>query len=239
MGREQLQPYPNVEHEAIAVEDAIRHDTGFTLTLAGGRQVGARKLVLATGVRDELPAIPGFQELWGKSIAHCPYCHGWEVRDKPLAIYGNGDEGFELVRLLKGWSDDLVLCTNGPATLTESQRARLEANRVAIREEFIAGLEGNHGQLEAIVFADGSRLERHTIFIRPRQQQRSPLPQQLGCSFTANGLVQVDFVGKTEIPGLFVVGDAAQRAQSISVAVASGTLAASMLNHEILAEDFG
>jgi thioredoxin reductase len=239
IGREQLQPYTSVEHETIAVEDVIRHDIGFTLKLADGRQVGARKLILATGVRDELPAIPGFQELWGKSIAHCPYCHGWEVRDKSLAIYGNGDDGFELVRLLKGWSDDLVLCTNGPAKLTEAQRARLEANCIPVREEFIAGLESNHGQLEAIIFADGSRLARHAIFMRPRQHQRSHLPQQLGCSLTANGLIQVDFMGKTEIAGLYVVGDAAQRAQSISMAVSSGSLAASMLNHEMLVEDFG
>lgn len=239
LGREQLQPYTSVEAEAIAVEDATRHDTGFALKLADGRQVTTRKLILATGVRDELPAIPGFQELWGKSIAHCPYCHGWEVRDQPLAIYGNGSDGFEFVRLLWGWSHDLVLCTNGPATLNDAQRTLLGTNGIPIREEPIARLESHHGQLEAIIFTDGGRLARRAIFMRPQQHQRSDLPQRLGCSLTENGLVQVDSMGKTEIPGLYVVGDATQRAQSISVAVSSGSLAAGMLNHELAVEDFG
>ncbi|MEX1021124.1 MAG: NAD(P)/FAD-dependent oxidoreductase [Litorilinea sp.] len=239
IGRAQLEPYTSVEFEAVTVEEATRHDTGFTLQFSGGRQVTARKLILATGIRDELPAIPGFQELWGKSIAHCPYCHGWEVRDQPLAIYGNGDDGFELVRLLRGWSHDLVLCTNGPADLSGDQRIRLETKGIPIREEPIVALEGAQGQLETIVFADGSRLARHAIFMRPRQYQRSHLPQRLGCTLTSNGLVQVDLTGRTEIPGLYVVGDAAQRAQSIGMAVSSGSLAAGMLNHELAAEDFG
>jgi thioredoxin reductase len=238
IGREQLAPYYTVEYEAVAVEDAIRNATGFQLTLADGRQVAARKLILATGVQDELPTIPGFQELWGKSVAHCPYCHGWEVRDQPLAIYGNGDGGFELARLLSGWSRDLVLCTNGPATLTAAQRALLEANGIPIREEAVVALEVKNGGLEAVVFADNSRLARHALFIRPPQRQRSHLPQRLGCSFTPNGLIEVDAMGKTGIPGLYAAGDAAQRMQSVIVAAASGTMAAAMLNHELIDENF-
>lgn len=244
IGHEQLQPYTSVQVREVVVEKARRDEQGFALTLGIGQGeneevVAARKVILATGLRDELPPIPGFAELWGKSIAHCPYCHGWEVREQPLAIYGNGDDGYDFVRLLKGWSDDIVLCTDGPATLSEAQRARLQANGVPLREEQIDHLEHEGDQLEAIVFADGSRLACNAIFMRPRLHQRSDLPQQLGCSFFPSGQVQVDMVGKTEVPGLFVVGDAAQRAGSLSVAVASGSMAAAMANHEMLFEDFG
>lgn len=238
LGREQLQPYATVEFEAIAVTEARHNEKQFEIILADERRVSTRKILLATGLIDDLPAIPGIRELWGKSIAQCPYCHGWEVRDMPLAIIGNDPQLFEYARLIKGWTHDLVICTNGPSTLTESQHKALIANNIPIREDEIASLEGSNGQLEAILFANGERLSRHTIFMHVPQHQRSPLPQQLGCALTERGLIQVDAMGNTEVPGVYAVGDAAQPMQSIIAAAASGTIAASRINHELAIEDF-
>src|SRR5206468_9053096 len=131
------------------------------------RMAGA-ELWLATAVVDEMPEIEGFKELWANSIFHCPYCHELEVRDQPLELYG----GIELAELLKGWSDDLVLCTDG-ATLSEDESRLLSKNNIAIREERIVRVEEKNGQLENIVFANGETLARKAIFIRPKQQQHS------------------------------------------------------------------
>lgn len=238
IAREQLQPYTTVEFEAVAITEASRTEQQFTMTLADGRSITTRKLLLATGLVDDLPAIDGIRELWGKSIAQCPYCHGWEVRDTPLAIIGNGHDYFEYARLIKGWTDDLVICTNGPSTFTESEYQALSANNIIIREEEIAELEGTNGQLEAIRFVNGERLARHAIFMHVPQHQRTSLPQQLGCTLTPRGLIEVDAFGKTEIPGLYAAGDATHLMQSIIVAAATGTMAAGRISHELAIENF-
>ena len=244
IGRAQLQPYTTVEVAAVRVESVVRHMGHFLVTRGDGQQVTARKLLLATGMRDELPPVAGLPELWGTRVAHCPYCHGWEVRDQPLAIFGNGDlssgdGGYEFVRLLAGWSRDLILCTNGPATLNDQQRARLAAHDIPIYEAPITRLVQQDDDLVGIHFADGSHVTRHTIFMRPRQQQRSPLPAQLGCRFTVNNLIEVDAMGHTGVPGVYAAGDITQRAQSVIAAAASGTMAGSMINHELGTEEFG
>src|SRR5213080_1096142 len=136
----------------------------------------------SAGVKAAKAQSKGFKELWCKSIFNCPYCHGWEVRDQPLALYG----GIELAELLKGWSDDLVLCTDG-ATLSEDESRLLSKNNIAIREERIVRVEEKNGQLENIVFANGETLARKAIFIRPKQQQHSALAKQLGCEFSDSG----------------------------------------------------
>lgn len=238
LAREQLQPYATVEFESIAVTEAHSEAEMFAITLADGRNIATRKLLFATGLVDDLPPIPGIQDLWGKSIAQCPYCHGWEVRDTALAIIGNGPMLFEYARLISGWTHDLVICTNGPSNLTESQLKSLSANKIAVREEEIAELEGSDGQLEAIRFTNGERLSRHAIFMHVPQHQRSPLPQQLGCTINEKGLIQVDAMGATEIAGLYAVGDAAHPMQSIVVAAASGTIAAGRINHELAIANF-
>ncbi|MBW4459091.1 MAG: NAD(P)/FAD-dependent oxidoreductase [Nodosilinea sp. WJT8-NPBG4] len=134
IGREQLHPY-DVEIQAGEVVNAQKLGDRFQVTLSDGNQFVGRKLLLATGMKDSLPAIDGFAELWGSSIFHCPYCHGWEVRDQPLAIYGKGEIALEMTFMLTSWSRDLVLCSDGSAELTHEQRQQLADWRVQIREE--------------------------------------------------------------------------------------------------------
>ena len=237
IGREQLAPYDVTVREAWAT-DAERVDDGFRVTFANGDRVSARGIVLAIGVRDLLPDVPGFEEMWGSSVFHCPYCHGWEVAGQPLALYGKGATALHLATLIRGWSDDLVLFTDGPSELSGDELASIQRNGIAVREEPVERLAGSARQLEAVVLEGGERVPRSGLFLAPKQELRSDLPHQLGCPLSDDGRVEADAVGRTPVSGVFVAGDAGPGPQSLPTAAASGTVAGAMLNHDLLSEAF-
>jgi thioredoxin reductase len=154
IGREQLHPYDGVEIQMGEVVDAQKLGDRFQVALSNGKQFVGRKLLLATGMKDTLPSIDGFAELWGGSVFQCPYCHAWEMRDQPLAIYGKGEVGFMMTLILTGWSRDLVLCSDGSAELSREQQQKLLNWGVQLREEKIARLEHQDGNLTGIVFTN-------------------------------------------------------------------------------------
>ena len=236
IGREQLQPY-GVEMLDAEVVDALREGEGFTAVLADGSRRSARRLLLATGVTDPLPEIEGLKELWGTAVIHCPYCHGWEVRDRPLAVHGNGKTAAERVALVRCLSRDVVLCTDGPADLGED-REHLVRNGIPIREERIVRLEGRDGHLERIVFADGTDLARHAMFLATLPRQHSGLAERLGCEITDIGLVKVDSAGLTTVPGVYAAGDLALRIHQVVVASADGAIAGAAINLGLAMEEF-
>jgi thioredoxin reductase len=234
---EQLRTYDKLEFRHVEVIDAVREDHCFRIILEDGTYVTSRKLLLATGVIDELPDIEGISALYGRSVFHCPYCDGWEVRDLPLAVYGKGEQGPALALELTLWSKDLVLCTDGPAELSEKDLRRLTRNGIGVREERIARLEGSDGRLERIVFTNGDALSRKAMFVRTQEHQHSDLPHKLGTTFTRNVVVRTGEHEETNVPGLFVVGDASRRVQLAIVAAAEGAEAAFTINTELLKED--
>ncbi len=237
IGREQLAPYDVTVREA-RVEHVERGPTGFRATFDRGPDVLARRILLAIGVRDVLPEVPGFAELWGTGVFHCPYCHGWEVSGEPLALYGQGDKALHLVRLLRGWTDDLVLFTDGPSGLSTEERASIERSGVRIHEEPLERLVASGEHLAAVVLEDGERIERSGLFIAPQQELASDLPHRLGCPLTPHGRIQADAAGRTPVQGVFVAGDAGPGHQSVPTAAATGALAGAMLNHDLLEEEF-
>jgi thioredoxin reductase len=237
MGREQLRHYPTVEVRDIEVVDAKCEAHGFAVTLGNGTALSCRKLLLATGVKDLLPQIEGFQAFYGRSVFHCPYCDGWEVRDQPIAIYGSGEHGKGLALELTAWSADLVLCTNGAAGLDRHDVDRLAHHGIGLREEPIARLEGSDGILERIVFATGDVLERRAMFFSTGEHQGSNLAARLGCAFTPKGAVQTGDYEITNISGLYVAGDASRFVQLAIVAAAEGAAAAFAMNTAMLKED--
>jgi thioredoxin reductase len=245
IGRDQLAAYPSVEIADTNILDVDTADGRFEATLGDGRRVAARKLILATGVRDELPAIDGLAELWGNDVFHCPYCHGWEVRDRPLAVLPNGaprDILWHMVTLIRNWSRDVVLLTNGTDTLGAEDRDRLRALNVGVREAPIARLEREGDRLSAIVFADGSALPRGGVFVRPIQHPRNDLAVRLGCELNDDaipGLIRVDPTWQTTVPGVYAVGDVATPMQQIATAVSSGAMAGAMVNHALVMDDLG
>lgn len=235
IGREQLRPYPVEMRAAEARQVRVLKGGGLRLTLATGAEVTAPALVLATGVADELPAVPGLAALWGRGVYHCPYCHGWENRYNQVAVYGRGEAGYHQAVLLHQWSPQLTLCTDGPADLAPAQWAHLAQLGVAVLEAPIASLDGTLKCLLAFVLQDGRRQPVDAVFLRPRQRQRSDLAAQLGCAFAPDGVyVQVNEAGLTSVPNVYAVGDMTGPLQQAILAAASGTRAAAALNNELI-----
>jgi len=236
IAREQLRLYETVEIRDIEVTVAECRDSRFHVTLIDGSTLRSRKLLIATGVIDNLPDIPGFDQLYGRGVFHCPYCDGWEVRDQPLAIYGRGDRGLGLSLELTGWSRDLVLCTDGPSEIGPPDLARLERNGIAVRQDRILRLDGRD-RLERIVFATGEPLARHALFFTTGQEQQSELATALGCRMTEKGTVNTGKYETTHLRGLFVAGDASRAVQWVVVAAAEGAEAAFAINTDLVKED--
>lgn len=234
--REQIHQYETVELRDVEVVHAECREGRFHVTLQDGVRLAARKLLIATGVVDNLPSIPGFKELYGRSVFHCPYCDGWEVRDQPLAVYGRGARGLGLSLELTGWSRDVVLCTDGPPELEAGDIARLTRNGIMLREEPVARLEGSDG-LEQVVFERGDPLARRALFFTTGQTQQSELARTLGCEINEKGTVRTGKYEATHLPGLFVAGDASRAVQWVVVAAAEGAEAAFAINTDLLKED--
>jgi thioredoxin reductase len=238
LGRTQLQQYETVQLiDVEVVAAACDPPNCFGVTLATGQRHVARKLLLATGVIDHVPRIPGFAELYGRSVFHCPYCDGWEIRDAPWAVYGKGERAYGLALELTTWTRDIVVCTDGPSELDDRQQSRLERVGIGIREEPIARLEGAGGVLARVVFESGDPLPRRALFFTTGQEQRSELAFAFGCEFNDKGTVRTGKYEATQVPGLYVAGDASRAVQWVVVAAAEGAEAAFAINTDLLRED--
>jgi thioredoxin reductase len=206
------------------------------VSLADGSTEEARYLLIATGVIDDLPAIPGFDECYGTSIFHCPYCDGWERRDRPIAAFGRGADVAGLALGLKTWSADVVVCTHG-GRLERSLRERLDRNGVSVRTEPLERIEHDHGALSRIVFTRGEPLTREALFFATGQHPQSSLAISLGCTLNRRGTVKTGSLCDTNVPRLYVAGDASRDAQFVIVAAAEGTKAAVAINQALQREE--
>lgn len=243
IAREQLTTYPSVRIIDDRVIDAGRTSASFSVTISDGRSFVARKLLLATGVIDQLPEQPGFRELYGVGVFHCPYCDGWEMRDQPLAAYGRGDDkGGGLALEMTLWSRDTVLCTDGPSQLSTDYRVRLEQRGIAVREEKIIRLEiSSSSPYQAsfdIVFETGPRLHRAAIFFNTDTHPATDLAMRLGCDIynPKGGKVDND-QQMTHVPGLYIAGDASRDVMQVIVGAAEGAQAAIGINTALFKED--
>ena len=237
LGLEELRRYNTVRVEHAEVTAATRGADGeFRVDLQDGRQFSARRLLLATGVVDLLPAVTGFDEMYGRSVFHCPYCDGWELRGQPLAVYGCQRRGYGLAVELLGWSRDVVLCSDGACELDGDELATLDRNGIRVREERIARLEGADGMLERIVLESGDVLPRRAMFFTTGQVQASRLARQLGCEFNEKGTVRTGPYEMTHVPGLYVAGDASRHVQWVVVAAAEGAEAAYAISQDLIKE---
>ena len=234
--REQMRQYDTVELRDVEVIDAACRDARFHVALADGSRHASRKLLIATGVVDNLPEIPGFRELYGQSVFHCPYCDGWEVRDQPLAIYGRGARGLGLSLELTGWSRDLVLCTDGPPGIDAADLARLARYGIRVRDERVVRLDAADTRVR-VIFASGDPLPRRALFFTTGQTQQSQLALALGCEFNDKGTVRTGRYESTHLQGLYVAGDASRAVQWVVVAAAEGAEAAFAINTDLLKED--
>ncbi|MEQ8272848.1 MAG: NAD(P)/FAD-dependent oxidoreductase [Deltaproteobacteria bacterium] len=222
----QMATYSTVERKDATVRRLVREGETWRAETDAG-DFTARAILLATGVVDEHPDIPGYRERWGHAIHHCPFCHGWESRDRPLAALVAGEFAAHYGPLLKNWSDDVVVLTNGGA-LPDEARGALDAARVPIYEAKVEALEGPGRELARIRLADGTVLERQGLFVKPDQHQTA-LVQSLGVDLDDAGYVAVDMFGATSVPGVWAAGDLTTGMQQVVEAAAQGARAGAML----------
>lgn len=234
IAHEQLAAYPSVVRASQWVDRITGEQDDFRLQLQDGTSVRSRRVLLALGMIDVLPDLPGYRELWGESIFQCPFCHGWEVRDQALGFLAPGADKLEFAAFLTAWSADVVALTDGRFEVPAELRGRLEARGVRIEERpirrLIAGARGE--RLEAVELADGASLARDVLFARPPQRQAA-LVESLGLVLDPNGFVQVDMRQETSCRGIFAAGDMTTMMQTATAAAAAGNLAAAMLTHDL------
>lgn len=235
LAREELKKY-SIEVKNKVVKHVERVGGHFEVTDQDEHCYVARKVLLATGLKDRVPDIPGIEEKYGKSVHHCPYCDGWESRNKALGAYGKGRDAVGLSLSLKTWSSDVTLYTDGTRKLRREDNALLEANEINVCTAPIERLAGEGSALAEIILQGGSRLKCEALFFTTGSDQHCNLATNLGCDFTSKGVVKTYQHQQTNIPGLYVAGDAARDMQLVIVAASEGTKAGVMINKELQEE---
>ncbi|KQR72307.1 NAD(P)/FAD-dependent oxidoreductase [Pedobacter sp. Leaf176] len=230
--------YSTVKFIEGTVDSAEQLTPGFGITINGLTKYSSRKLLIATGLKDLFPDIEGFAECWGISVIHCPYCHGYEVRDEKIALLMNGEHAFEMAKTLNHWNKDLTILTNGKSQLASVQTEKLKSKSIAIIEDEIVALEHTNGQLENVVFANGERLALKAMYARADVAQHTDFDVQLGFELTEFNTIKIDEQQKTTTTGIYAAGDCTTLMRSLSIITAQGTVAAVMMNREMISEDF-
>ncbi|MCG7754330.1 NAD(P)/FAD-dependent oxidoreductase [Flavihumibacter cheonanensis] len=238
LSKQQVKQYPTVRLLDGFASKGTQTAEGFTIQTETGELFSSRKLIVATGIKDSMPPIPGFAESWGISVLHCPYCHGYEVRNQTTGILANGDAAFELASLISNWTKDLTIYTNGSSLLSDQQKAKLEKNQIGIVETEINRLDHTHGYINNIVFKNGSKIPVKAIYARLPFVQHSSIPQELGAELTQDGFIKIDNAHRTSVQGLYACGDNTTKMRTVANAVSMGTTAAFMVNKELIEEDF-
>jgi thioredoxin reductase len=236
--RDQLRTYPNVTVDLVEVTSIRVADSIFEFQTEGGHPQRARKILLATGVFDQLPELPGIEPLFGVSVHPCPYCDGWEMQDRRIAVYGRGKRGFEMARAMTAWASTLTLCTDGGRRLGSTELDELKANGVAVNAGKIVALIAEGAQLQGIRFAEGPKLECEALFFDTPCRPQSRLAAQLGCRTNPAGAIECGRYEASSTPGVFVAGNILKDVQLSIVAAAEGAKAAFGINRALTREDF-
>lgn len=238
LAREQVEQYPTIRFYSGLAVAGERLEHRFEILTESGDRFTAQKLLFATGIRDVFPEIDGFAESWGISVIHCPYCHGYEVRNEPTAILGNGEYGFEFGKMISNWTGDLTLLTNGASTLTSEQAALLKKRNIRIIETEVDRFGHENGAVHRIFLKDGTELAVKALYAKPAFVQHCDIPEGLGCELTEHGYINVSETGKTTVDGVYACGDNSSGIRAVSMAVASGTMAGATINRELTGELF-
>ena len=239
----ELGRYPSIQTRDTTVRTAAPTDDGFEVTLADNTTAQARRLLLATGVTDQLPDVPGLAGLWGRGVYHCPYCHGWEAREQKVAVLGGDDQAVHLALNLARLGCDIIMCTNGPSQASAAARTALAAHQIRVCEDPVGNVEGEPGRYVRLHLAPGQTIERRALFIPPAPRQRSGLAEKLGCALLEDGAVQVNELGQTTVPGVYAAGDTCRTpampypAAQVIMAAAAGARAAVVIDQELLFTD--
>ena len=238
LGKTEVMKYPTIQFLDDTVTEVKGGNNSFEVFTVSGHQIQTHKLLFSTGVKDLLPDLPGFASCWGITVIHCPYCHGYEFKDQFTGIMANGDTAFEMAMMIRNWTKQLSVFTNGKSELTEPQTGKLASLNINVIEKPLQEIEHQNGYMNRVVFTDGSSHFLTALYARPSFEQHCEIPKELGCEINASGYIQVDDFQKTTISGVFAAGDNTSRFRAVSAAVAAGGKAGALINLELIAEGY-
>ncbi|PJZ83811.1 NAD(P)/FAD-dependent oxidoreductase [Leptospira harrisiae] len=229
-----LRKYPNFQLELGEVTTIDKTDSGYVLKGNGFSPIQTEKIIFATGLKDILPEIPGFAESWGKSVIHCPYCHGYEFVGETTGLWMNENGVFEHSKFLKHWSKQLTVYTNGPIQFSKEEQIQLEKEGISVVTDLVEALIHKDGQISAIKLKSGKEDPIQALYARVLMVQNSKLPEEIGCKLLPSGHLEVTNFYETNIAGVYAVGDMASMFRSVAHAVHSGNIAGAMLNRAMI-----
>ena len=245
IAHEEIGRYPSVVYARREVNSVIKNNNSNEplfelLTSENNERYQSKTIIISTGLRDVLPSIDNISDYYGRSLFHCPYCDGWELRDKPLVvIIGEQVRGFHFIQTIYNWSKDLVVCTNGTVFQNTEQKDLLQRKGIKIIENKIKNFVGENGQMEKILFENGKSVSRKGGFVMPQLVQSSDFGKQLGCQYNSLGGIAIDSFGRTNIPGVYAAGDASVIAPAqLIIAAAEGVRAAAGVNTDLTQKEF-
>jgi thioredoxin reductase len=238
IARQQVEAYRTVEFQNDYVTDAKKLDDGFEVRTKSGNVFEADKLIFATGIKDIIPGIKGLADCWGKSIIHCPYCHGYEFHHRKTAIWVTPENVWHLAPLVRNLTPDLTLLTNGGIEFTDKELARLDKHDIKIIDAEIAEIAANNGELQHVIFADGSQANFDALYVSLPFEQHCPIPAALGCELTDKGYIKTDTFFKTTVEGVYACGDNASPFRSVANAIANGNFTGAGINRELAIAEF-
>jgi len=235
--RAQVLKYRTVKFLKGLAVSGKKAENGFVITTQAGEEFNAKKLIFATGIRDIMPDIQGFSACWGISVIHCPYCHGYEVRNERTGILANGNDAFHYAQLIRNWTKDLAIFTNGRSMLTQEQTENITKHNIPVIGKEIDHLRHENGHVQQIVFKDHSTFELKAIYSRPAFEQHCKIPERLGCERNEQGLLKTDMTQQTTVAGVYACGDSSAP-RAVAIAVSTGAVAGAALNNKLAEEEF-
>jgi len=233
IAKSQVQKYPTIHFLDDLVVSTRKATTFFEVQTADGKAFSTEVVVLATGIKDLFPEVEGFADCWGKSVIHCPYCHGYEFRDQKTAIWVRPGHGLHLAPLVRNLTEDLTLLTNDEVHFDAAEQELLAGNGIAIIDDRITRFIHQDGQLNSVCFENGREIDFKAVYAGLPFEQHSSLAADLGCEFTDTGHIQTDPFFKTSVEGLYACGDNVSPLRSVASAVSNGTIAAAGINREL------
>lgn len=234
----QVRRYDTVKFFNATAIHADKTEDGFYIKVASGETFEAKKIIFATGIKDLFAGITGFKECWGISVIHCPYCHGYEVKNEKTGILGNGDMGFDFTGLIFNWTKNITLFTNGASALSAVQTEKLQRHKISIVEKEIERFDHHNGYVYQIIFKDGTKTSIKAIYAPSLFEQHCKIPEALGCEFTLDGYIKIDKMQETTLKGVYAIGDNASKMRTLANAVWMGTTAGMMISKTMIWEDF-
>ena len=234
----QLKTYSTVQFVKGWAEQGVKTDRGFEVSATGNITFAAKTIIFATGIKVHFPAINGLSECWGISDLHCPYCHGYEVRNQKTGILVTEEFNFDFCKLISNWTKDLTVLTNGSPQLTVENIEILNSRGISIIEKPIQMFRHKNGHIESVVFEDGTEYLMQALYAPVPFEQHCPIPELMGCELADGGFIKVDSFQQTTVEGIFACGDNISRMRTVANAVGMGTTAGMAASKKLILEEF-